>query len=142
MRLTYNAIVIHGNPQSTDPAKQHAKGQSIFTHLRDASSPTVKTADGTNAVALLTLHPTSHTLASEWIDGLLMLLSQEPITPETKKLIEFIAGYSLRIRLLNVRNEETVGVPGEAESALASKHVTIPSREGLDEDFFYRVLEM
>ncbi|KAI9712916.1 MAG: hypothetical protein M1828_001512 [Chrysothrix sp. TS-e1954] len=133
-------IVINGRADSTDPIKQQSK---VSAHQRERSAATIKPApDDAEVISLLILHPTSHTLAAEWIDGLLMLLGQEPITPETKKLVEFVSSYGLRIRLLNVRNEETIGISGEADAALAAKEITIPSREGLDDDFYYRVVEM
>ncbi|KAI9819568.1 MAG: hypothetical protein M1827_007018 [Pycnora praestabilis] len=78
---------------------------------------------------LLTLNPPTHSLASEWLDGLLMLLNQQPITAETNKMIHLIGNYSLKIRLLNVKFDD-VGVGDEPE---------IPSREGLDEEYYYDV---
>ena len=77
----------------------------------------------------MTLHPQSHSLASEWLDGLLMLLNQQPITAETNKLIGLVGEYGLKIRLLNVRFDE-VGAVGEPE---------VPTREGLDEEYYYDV---
>ena len=79
---------------------------------------------------LLTLHPQSHSVASEWLDGLLMLLNQQPITAETSKLVDMVSSYGLKIRLLNVRFDER-GMLGEAPQ--------MPSREGLDEDYYYEV---
>lgn len=80
---------------------------------------------------LLQLHPQTHTLASEWLDGLLMLLSQQPITAETNKLVNLIGGYGLKIRLLNVRFDgDGVGVGEEP---------VLPSREGLDEDYWFDI---
>jgi len=58
-----------------------------------------------------------------------MLLNQQPITAETNKLLKLVAGYGLKIRLLNVRFEEG----GEAEER------EVPSREGLDEEYYYDV---
>ncbi|TLD25760.1 putative elmo ced-12 family protein [Venturia nashicola] len=80
---------------------------------------------------LLQLLPTTHTLASEWLDGLLMLLDQQPITAETNKLVNLIGGYGLKIRLLNVRFDE-----GEAG---VGRGVIMPSREGLDESYYYDI---
>ena len=83
---------------------------------------------------LLTLAPSTHSLASEWLDGLLMLLNQAPITAETNKLVELVGDYGLKIRLLNVRFgadwEERGGIEGVGE---------VPSREGVDEEYFYDV---
>jgi engulfment/cell motility protein 1 len=78
----------------------------------------------------LTLHPQTHSLASEWLDGLLMLLNQQPITAETNKLVQLISRYGLKIRLLNVRFDDAAFVGEEPE---------VPSREGLDEDYYYDV---
>ncbi|TEA22770.1 Engulfment and cell motility protein 3 [Colletotrichum sidae] len=82
--------------------------------------------------AILTLYPLTHSLASEWLDGLLMLLNQAPITSETNKLVNLVSDFGLKIRLLNVRIEAayTGPLPGAG---------VIPSREGLDEDYFYEV---
>ena len=79
-------------------------------------------------VILLTLHPETHDLAVEWLDGLRMLLNQQPITNETEKLIAMVRDYGLKIRLLNVRFDDM---------ALAGDAPEIPSREGLDEDYYY-----
>jgi engulfment/cell motility protein 1 len=82
--------------------------------------------------AILTLMPPTHSLASEWLDGLLMLLNQAPITSETNKLIGLVSEYGLEIRLLNVRLEDGYAAPPEEAGV-------VPSREGLDEDYYYEV---
>lgn len=81
---------------------------------------------------LLTLHPMNHSLASEWLDGLLMLLDQRPITAETNKMTKVVEDYGMKIRLLNVRMEAAYAgpPPGAGE---------VPSREGLDDDYWYDV---
>ncbi|KAH6670689.1 ELMO/CED-12 family-domain-containing protein [Halenospora varia] len=81
--------------------------------------------------AILTLMPMTHSLASEWLDGLLMLLNQAPITAETNKLVGLVGEYGLKIRLLNVRLDD--GYSGEPGAGV------VPSREELDEDYFYEV---
>jgi engulfment/cell motility protein 1 len=81
---------------------------------------------------LLTLMPPTHSLASEWLDGLLMLLNQAPITAETNKLVSLVSEYGLKIRLLNVRLDD--GYVGPLEGA-----GIVPSREGLDDDYYYEV---
>ncbi|KIW03946.1 uncharacterized protein PV09_04784 [Verruconis gallopava] len=96
-----------------------------------ASSRKAPAAAEQQETVLLQLHPPTHTLASEWLDGLLMLLNQSPITADTSKLVNLIAGYGLKIRLLNVRFEEEL-VRREGE-------VKMPSREGLDEDYWYDI---
>jgi len=82
--------------------------------------------------AILTLLPSTHSLASEWLDGLLMLLNQAPITAETNKLVGLVSEYGLKIRLLNVRLDD--GFLGAVEGA-----GVVPTREGLDDDYFYEV---
>jgi engulfment/cell motility protein 1 len=78
--------------------------------------------------AILTLLPPTHSLASEWLDGLLMLLNQAPITAETNKLVGLVSEYGLKIRLLNVRLDD-----GPVSDGI------VPSREGLDDDYYYEV---
>jgi hypothetical protein len=82
--------------------------------------------------AILTLMPPTHSLASEWLDGLLMLLNQAPITAETNKLISLVSEYGLKIRLLNVRLDDGYGGPPAGAGV-------VPSREGLDDDYYYDV---
>jgi engulfment/cell motility protein 1 len=91
-------------------------------HARQASGGSRKES------VLLHLHPQSHTLASEWLDGLLMLLNQQPITADTNKLVSFIGDYGLKIRLLNVRFED-VGL----------EEPVLPGREGVDEEYYYDI---
>ncbi|KAL4971860.1 ELMO/CED-12 family-domain-containing protein [Aspergillus desertorum] len=102
---------------SDDPKKTNG-------HSRTASRATQK------EVILLTLRPESPSVASEWLDGLLMLLNQQPITAETSKLIKLISNYGLKIRLLNVRFDDAV-FAGEAPA--------VPSREGLTDDYYYDI---
>ena len=82
--------------------------------------------------AILTLYPLNHSLASEWLDGLLMLLSQAPITAETNKLVTLVSEYGLKIRLLNVRLESVYSGPPPGAGA-------VPSRDGLDDDYYYEI---
>ncbi|EEY18554.1 ELMO/CED-12 family protein [Verticillium alfalfae VaMs.102] len=82
--------------------------------------------------AVLALHPVNHSAASEWLDGLLMLLNQAPITAETNKLVGLVSEYGLKIRLLNVRVEAAYAGPPPGAGV-------VPSRAGLDEDYYYEV---
>ncbi|KAF2682840.1 hypothetical protein K458DRAFT_306582 [Lentithecium fluviatile CBS 122367] len=109
---TSTKITIHGYLPASNHARQTSEG----------SKATQKES------VLLQLHPQSHTLASEWLDGLLMLLNQQPITADTNKLVNLIGGYGLKIRLLNVRFED-VGID----------EPMLPSREGLDDDYYYDI---
>jgi engulfment/cell motility protein 1 len=89
-----------------------------------------------NEHPILTLHPTSHSLASEWLDGLLMLLNQAPITSETNKLVGLVGEYGLKIRLLNVKLDG-LGTEEGREKGIG----VVPSREGLDEDYWFEIGE-
>lgn len=111
-------ITIHGYAPSPS---SHGKGHS---HARSPSKATQK------EVVLLTLRPSSQRIASEWLDGLLMLLNQQPITAETSKLIDLVCNYGLKIRLLNVRFDD---------ATFAGDAPRVPSRDGLDEDYYYDV---
>ncbi|RAH71046.1 ELMO/CED-12 family protein [Aspergillus aculeatinus CBS 121060] len=115
-------ITIHGLPDYTARTKGSTQDASHHSRQLSKSSP--------GECILLNLHPQSPSLASEWLDGLLMLLNQQPITAETSKLIELISDYGLKIRLLNVRFDDL---------ALVSETPGVPSREGLDNDFYYDV---
>lgn len=72
-----------------------------------------------------------------------MLLNQAPITKETIKLIDLIESYGLKIRLLNVRFHE-MSLSGGADvdgvdsgNRSSGPGMPMPSREGLDEDYWY-----
>jgi engulfment and cell motility protein 1 len=81
-------------------------------------------------VTLLTLHPAASE-ASEWLDGLLMLLHQLPISPDTSRLLSLVSSWGLKIRLLNVRYDDEEVEQGQR---------AVPSRDGLDDDYYYDVL--
>ncbi|ORY09466.1 ELMO/CED-12 family-domain-containing protein [Clohesyomyces aquaticus] len=110
---TSTKITIHGY---LPPAPGHKRNDSSGSGAGQKES------------VLLQLHPQSHTLASEWLDGLLMLLNQQPITADTNKLVNLIGGYGLKIRLLNVRFED-----------VAMDEPVLPSREGLDDEYYYDI---
>ncbi|KAI1333415.1 ELMO/CED-12 family-domain-containing protein [Xylariaceae sp. FL0255] len=100
---------------------------TIFSYL-DAEEAR-KGGDGQEQASLV-LYPTNHSVAAEWLDGLLMLLEQAPITADTTKLIDLISDYGLKIRLLKVRKEATYSGPSEGIGV-------VPSREGLDDNYYY-----
>ncbi|AEO70070.1 111b2f5b-f006-4cd1-8f3f-25143b01c560 [Thermothielavioides terrestris] len=109
------------------------------TNKTSTTAAAAVTPNGTSSSAepkeepVLTLYPLNHSLASEWLDGLLMLLNQAPITAETNKLVTLISDYGLKVRLLNVRLEQMYAGPGVQGAGV------VPSREGLDEDYFYAI---
>ncbi|KAI9822064.1 MAG: hypothetical protein M1826_000572 [Phylliscum demangeonii] len=111
--------------------------------------------DPLESPSLLTLYPPSASIASEWLDGLRMLLPlltpdpppaqaqpkpqpQAPppplalaLTPDTQHLVRLIADYGLHIRLLNVRFEDAV---------YAAEPPPVPGRDGLDAEYYYDVV--
>ncbi|PNS17109.1 Engulfment and cell motility protein 2 [Sphaceloma murrayae] len=90
--------------------------------------------------SLLELHCVSSAGASEWLDGLLMLLEQQPITKDTARLIGVVEEWSLKVRLLGLSWEdvdwETAG-EDETTTKGADGKQEWPSREGLDTDYWY-----
>lgn len=114
-----------GHASTTTRITIRGRVPGASNHTRQVSDASKSTSKET---VLLQLHPQSHTLASEWLDGLLLLLNQQPITADTNKLVSLIGGYGLKIRLLNVRFED-VGM----------EEPILPSREGLDEDYYYDI---
>lgn len=115
-------ITIHGYVHS----EANASSPRPAHHSRQNSKSSA--TRGQKESVLLTLHPQSHSVASEWLDGLLMLLNQQPITAETSKLVDMVSSYGLKIRLLNVRFDER---------DVMDEPPQMPSREGLDEDYYY-----
>ncbi|KAI0523750.1 ELMO/CED-12 family-domain-containing protein [Xylaria bambusicola] len=119
-----------GEASSTDlPGAKHSTKITIygFTSPEEAH----KGAEGKEEPVLV-LYPLSDSLASEWLDGLLMLLEQSPITAETNKLVDLVVDYGMKIRLLKVRMEATYSPP-PPEAGVT------PSRDGLDADYFYDI---
>jgi engulfment and cell motility protein 1 len=91
---------------------------------------------GDRESVLLSFMPPTHESASEWVDGLLFLLQQQPITAPTNKYINQMADMALRVRLLNLRYDENDGMIGGMQG---TEMPEIPSREGLDEDYYYQM---
>ncbi|KAK7542396.1 ELMO/CED-12 family protein [Phyllosticta citribraziliensis] len=140
----------------TTTQHQHAangsvSGTTTTTATGVSSSTAAAAAAAAKETVLLQLHPPTHVAASEWLDGLLMLLNQQPITADTHKLVQAVGGYGLKIRLLNVRLEDLppvgvaegdageVGVAAGSGAGAAKAGIELPSREGLDEDYWYDV---
>lgn len=92
-------------------------------------------ASSTDEAVLLELQTVHSVLASEWLDGLLMLLDQQPITADTNKMITMIEGWSLKVRMLNLEWDDVDWARAEAEEH--ERSVLVPSREGLDTDYWY-----
>lgn len=106
-------------------AKKREKSHNDHKHHRKTSS----NASQRRETPVLILYPLDETLGAEWVDGLVMLLNQDAAAGKTKNLIKTVSSWGLKIRLLNVRFEEGHG-PDDRETK-------IPSREGLDDDYYY-----
>lgn len=131
--------------KATRPAPQHQPSSPVsVASLTLQQQLSNQPATDDTPASLLTLHLLSPTLASEWLDGLLLLLNQAPITEETNSLVDFISKYGLKIRLLNVRFEEAMVVKMEGSGkgnglggGYRGTEVVLPGREGVDDEFFY-----
>ncbi|KAK0317037.1 hypothetical protein LTR82_011906 [Friedmanniomyces endolithicus] len=98
--------------------------------------------DADEETVLLDLFPQTSSAASEWLDGLLMLLNQQPITKDTTRLVDMMEDWGVRLRLLNLRWED---VDWEAlEARVTGTKVVereVPSREGVGEEYYYGMAE-
>ncbi len=96
------------------------------------SAPSTADSDKRRERAILNLETTSQDLAAEWIDGLLMMLEQEPITDETHNMVRMLSESSMRIRLLNV--DMLADLNDGLEGKMAEVEI---SDEGLDAEYYY-----
>lgn len=79
---------------------------------------------------LLELYTPDQNQASEWIDGLLMLLNQQPITAQTHDLIRLVQDTSVKARLASLT------LADQAERERRGK-ISVPTRIGINHDFWY-----
>ncbi|KAK5950921.1 hypothetical protein OHC33_007993 [Knufia fluminis] len=128
-RYTTTKITIHGYEPRSRLTSSKGKG-----HRKQESKASSRANQ--KEVVLLTFQPQSHVIASEWLDGLLMLLDQQPITAETNKIVKMIGEMGLKVRLLNVRGNDEEGIIEGIDGIDAPE---VPTREGLDEDYFYEI---
>ncbi|KAK3675560.1 hypothetical protein LTR78_004644 [Recurvomyces mirabilis] len=151
--------VMNGANESTETLKETKTGDSVKTKQPQQSTTTKITILGTpnkpnkhslnsnggapdDESILLELFPQTSYIASEWLDGLLMLLNQEPITKDTTRLIDMMKDWGVRLRMLNLRWEDVDWEALEARvkgARVAEREV--PTREGLDEDYYYAMAE-
>lgn len=82
---------------------------------------------------LLELHIDSSSLASEWLDGLLMLLNQQPITADTNKLIDILEDWTMKVRMSNLRWEDV-----DWQRAQTGDPKSLPPRP-TDSDYWYEM---
>ena len=141
--------LVNGNNSSTETLTKDTLQDSTTTKITIIGHPPPSKSYKLTPVqsepvetSLLELYPSSSALASEWIDGLLMLLNQQPITKDTTRLIDMMEDWGVRLRMLNLKWEDVdwealeMSVKGET---VESREV--PSREGLDGDYWYALPE-
>lgn len=116
------------NEQTTSPAT--ITRLTIYGQRLGSPRP----VDGEDETVLLELNTPSPSLASEWLDGLLMLLNQQPITADTHKLVDILEKWSLKVRMLNLQWEDAEWL--HAQHGVEHNR-SIASREGLDGNFWY-----
>ncbi|KAI5221564.1 hypothetical protein AUEXF2481DRAFT_4461 [Aureobasidium subglaciale EXF-2481] len=125
--------VLLGDDTTESLSDKHAPATGTVTRLTIfGTSNTFAKPQANGESVLLELNTSSTSLASEWLDGLLMLLNQQPITADTNKLVDLLEQWSLTIRMLNLRWEDV-----DWERAQDDKQLPVPSRSGLDDDFWY-----
>ncbi|EMC93548.1 hypothetical protein BAUCODRAFT_245188 [Baudoinia panamericana UAMH 10762] len=96
----------------------------------------------TEESVLLELFPQTASEASEWLDGLLMLLNQQPITKDTTSLIDMMVDWGVRLRMLNLRWEDVDwDALDQRVNGVEIEAREVPSREGLDNDYYYAMPE-
>jgi engulfment/cell motility protein 1 len=116
---------------SVRPVAQPTTKITIFTGSSHPSVP---------ETALLDLFPPSAHLAAEWLDGLLLLLNQQPITKSTTSLIQMMTEWGVRLRMLNLRWEDVDWEDLEMRvRGLEVSGREVPGREGIEEEFWFRM---
>ncbi|MBE7158470.1 MAG: DUF3361 domain-containing protein, partial [Rhodospirillales bacterium] len=101
-------------PPPSTPKQQQTTNTKITIYGTQKSyklTPSITSPGGAHdttgtELPLLDLFPTTHALASEWLDGLLMLLNQQPITKETTRWVDMMVDWGVRLRMLNLRWED------------------------------------
>lgn len=118
--------------------EESAKGTSTKITILGSASRSHTLRDDQDEQVLLELFPQTAYLASEWLDGLLMLLNQQPITKDTSRLVEMMEDWGVRLRMLNLRWEDVdwealeMGAKGDAADIRP-----VPSRIGVDDPYYY-----
>jgi hypothetical protein len=144
---------VDSNVSASDPAATPGAGASITSSLstpRDSTHPSLRPLQPTTKITilggsdsapeatLLDLYPSSAHSAAEWLDGLLMLLNQQPITKSTTSLIQMMTEWGVRLRMLNLRWEDVDWHDLEMRvKGLEIEGREVPDREGLDEEYWY-----
>jgi len=155
-------ITILGTPKSETtqqepaPSKKAKNRQSV-----EPEGPSSTTTAAAESVPLLTLHPPNKHVFAEWLYGLQVLtlsstssnpkqtsnqrgLDDRIAEPQTQRMVDFLTRYGVKLRMLNVRFEYdgVMALSGQGNNGgdvRGKESVVVPSREGLDEDYFYNV---
>ncbi|KAK0842054.1 hypothetical protein LTS02_016624 [Friedmanniomyces endolithicus] len=132
----------HDAPQQTTNTKVTILG-TLAKPPKPALPPThTHTNDADEESVLLELFPQTSASASEWLDGLLMLLNQQPITKDTTRLVDMMEDWGVRLRLLNLRWEDVDWEALEARvTGVKVVEREVPSREGVGEEYYYGMAE-
>ncbi|KAK0848876.1 hypothetical protein LTR03_005440 [Friedmanniomyces endolithicus] len=131
----------HDAPQQTTNTKVTILG-TLAKPPKPALPPTHPNNDADEESVLLELLPQTSSAASEWLDGLLMLLNQQPITKDTTRLVDMMEDWGVRLRLLNLRWEDVDWEALEARvTGVKVVEREVPSREGVGEEYYYGMAE-
>ena len=100
---TITQLTIHGGGDSSSSSNNTRAGRpSVSAAMTDNAFTAEKPEEGEEEAILLELQTASPSVASAWLDGLLMLLDQQPITAETHRLIDAMEGWGMKVRLLGL----------------------------------------
>ncbi|KAJ9646514.1 hypothetical protein H2199_002563 [Coniosporium tulheliwenetii] len=127
-KIDLSTVVSVASNISTDAAASAPSSSGSESTIRTGA---VAGKDGAAATPAAHTKITITGYVPSWLDGLLMLLNQQPLTADTAKLIRMIEGYGLKIRLLNVRFEDL----------RAGEEPELPGREGTEGPFWYALGE-
>nr|POF13008.1 isoform 2 of engulfment and cell motility protein 2 [Quercus suber] len=145
---------VDSNVSANEPLTNGGRRDSRAT-LKDAAlhptpAPTTNTkitilgGSTSDEAVLLDLYPQDSHVAAEWLDGLLLLLNQQPITKDTTRLIDVMCDWGVRLRLLNLNWDDVDWEALEQNVREVANHEPVkaktrpvPSREGLDTDYWF-----
>jgi len=153
------SITLLGTPKSetsqddpASPAKKTKNRRSL-----EPDGPRSTTTAVAETTPLLTIHPPDKHAFAEWLYGLQVLSTSSSSSsskqtsnernvtePQTQRMVDFLTRYGVKLRMMNVRFEYdgVMALSGQGNGsggARGKESVVVPSREGLDEEYFYDV---
>lgn len=152
------SITLLGTPKQEtsqdDPSSPTKKSKNRRSLEPDGPSSTTTAVAET--IPLLTIHPPNKHVFAEWLYGLQVLTTSASSSakqtsnersaatePQTQRMVEFLTRYGVKLRMLNVRFEYdgvmALSGQGSGSGVRGKESVVVPSREGLDEEYFYDV---